>query len=212
MSKLTPEDLRKGDQFELLAEVEHSQIKQFILDQITPEIRLVRWFSAYQVAMIALFVFLLVKAILLAARAMNDALLWIGLSVVFSFTVLIVLHELLHALAYWFTGARKLKVGAIWKKFVFYVVADRQVIDARSFRLVAYAPLVGLKLLCLALGLFFWSSPSAYFFFSIMCIHSLFCAGDVAMLAFYQIHADREIYNYDDVATGKSFFYVRKES
>lgn len=207
---ITPEELLRSDEFELLAEIDHRHIKQFIWEQINPDINLIRWFSAYQIALVALFVFLLTKSILLSSRGLNDALIWLSLSVLFSFSLLIVIHELLHALAYWITGARNLKAGAIWRKFVFYVAADRQVINKRSFRLVAYAPLVVVQFASLMPGILFWKSPQAYFFFGIMCIHSLFCAGDMAMLAFYQSHADKEILTFDDIATGKSYFYFRK--
>ncbi|WP_423130307.1 DUF3267 domain-containing protein [Gaoshiqia sp. Z1-71] len=209
MSRLKPEDLIHSDDFELLAEVEHDQIKQFVLEQISPSVYLIRWFSAYQVAMIALFLFLTGKAGFLFFRGMNEAIQQMGLALLFSFTVLIVLHELIHALAYWTLGYRRLRFGAILKKFVFYVASDQEVIGYSAFRMVALTPFVLVKLACLAGGLFFWSTPYAYFFFSVMCVHSLFCAGDMAMLAFYRIHSDKEIYSFDDLKSGKTFFYFR---
>jgi len=210
MMKLTPEDLMKQENFELLAEVEHQNIKQFILSQISPGINLIRWFSNYQIAMMLLFVFLIIKAVIRVTRGMDEALWQIGYALLFSFTVLILLHEMIHALAYLSCGAKHLKAGIIWRKFIFYVMADRQVMDSRSFRLVACAPFVLVKGCCLILGLVFWSTSYAYFFFGVMCIHSLFCAGDMAMLAFYDLHAGKEIFNFDDRDQGKTFFYYRR--
>jgi hypothetical protein len=160
--------------------------------------------------MLLVLVFLLGKAVFLGTRGMPDALRQIGYALLFSFTVLIFLHELIHAVAYRLCGARNLKAGAMWRRFIFYVMADREVVNFRTFRIVAYAPLVFVKFCCLFLGILFWSSAQAYFFFSVMSIHSLFCAGDIAMLAFYRIHTGREIYSYDDLSQGKSFFYSRK--
>lgn len=210
MAKLTPEDLINQREYELLAEVEHRQIKKFIFEQITPEVRLICWYSVYQIVMLLFLVFLLGKAVVLFTRGMPDALRQIGYAVLFSFTILIFLHEMVHAVAYRLCGARNLKAGVIWGKFIFYVMADREVINSRTFRIVAYAPLVFVKFCCLFLGILFWSSAQAYFFFSVMSIHSLFCAGDIAMLAFYRIHTGREIYSYDDLNQGKSFFYCRR--
>ena len=211
MKKLTPDDLNDPARFELLAEIEHRQIKRFILEQINPSLRIVRIYSAYQVIMILTLIFLITKAVISYSRGLSGPVQQITYAVVFSFTALVIIHELLHALAYRICGARRLKAGAVWKKFVFYVMADKEVIGFKAFRIVAYAPLVVVKLTCLLLGVLYWYTPYAYFFFSIMCIHSLFCAGDMAMLAFYRAHTGREIYSYDDPARGKSFFYARKE-
>jgi hypothetical protein len=210
MRKLTPEDLKDPDQYELLAEVEHRQIKKFVFEQITPGVRLIRNYSIYQVIMLLLLGFLVGDAVVQLVRGMPGPLIQISYAALFSFTVLVFLHELLHAVAYLFCGARNLKAGAMWKKFIFYVMVDREVIDFRTFRIVAYAPFVFVKFCCLIFGLIFWSSGLAYFFFSIMCIHSFFCSGDIAMLAFYRIHGDKEIYNYDDMKQQKSFFYARR--
>lgn len=208
---LKPKDLIGNDDFELLAEVDHQHIKQFIFEQIVQEKHLIRLYSAYQIGMIALFIFLLVKAGLLYFREIVQPIEVIGLSILFAFTGLIVLHELLHAVAYRMMGARKITFGAIWRKFIFYAAADQQVIDYRSFKIVAYAPLVVVKVTCIILTICFWNSPGAYFSISLMCIHSLFCAGDIAMLAFYKLHPDKEIYNFDDLSQKKTFFYFRKE-
>jgi hypothetical protein len=210
MKKLTPEDLQNPDQYERLAEVEHRQIKKFIFEQITPGTRLMQIYSIYQVLMLLLLGFLVGNAFVMLVRGVPGPLIQVGYAALFSFTILVFLHELLHAMAYWLCGARNLKAGAMLKKFIFYVMADREVIGFRTFRIVAYAPFVCVKFCCLIFGLIFWSSGLAYFFFSVMCIHSLFCAGDMAMLAFYRIHKDKEIYNYDDMKLRKSFFYARK--
>jgi hypothetical protein len=211
MKKLIPEDLMDPEQYELLAEVEHRQIKKFIFEQVTPGVRLIRNYSFYQLVMLLLLGLLAGYAVVLLIREIPGPLIQIGYAVLFSFTILVFLHELLHAAAYWLCGVRNLKAGAMFKKFIFYVMADREVIDFRTFRIVAYAPFIFVKFCCLILGIIFWSSSLTYFFFSVMCIHSLFCAGDMAMLAFYMINEDKEIYNYDDMKQKKSFFYARKK-
>jgi len=208
---LTPKELIDSDEFELLEEVDHRNIKQFVFEQIMKEKHLIRLYSAYQISMIALLIFLLVKAVIQWSSGMNSPIQNIAWALLFSFTVLIVLHELIHAVAYWLQGAGKITFGAIWKKFIFYAAADQQVIDHDSFRLVALAPFVVVKVLSVALAIYFWSTPLAYFFMSLMCIHSLFCAGDIAMLAFYKLHPNKEIYNFDDLSQNKTFFYYRKE-
>lgn len=209
---LKPTDLIENANFELLAEIDHLQIKQFIFEQIAKEKNLIKLYSAYQIGMIALFIFLFVKAMILLFEGDTHPILMMGASILFSFTLLIILHELIHAAAYRLKGAGKVQFGAIWRKFIFYAAVDQEVIDYPSFKFVAYAPLVVVKVISLVLTIAFWHSPVAYFFITLMCTHSLFCAGDMAMLAFYMLHPDKEIYNFDDLSQKKTYFYFRKKS
>ncbi len=208
--KLTPEDLQNESEFELLTEVSHQKLREFVVEQITEEKYIIRIYSIYQGIMMMIFAFLLTKGIVLAFKGHSEILINVGLAVVFSFSVLIVIHELLHALAYFFTGARKISFGAIPKKFIFYALADRQVIAPQAFHIVALTPFVIVKLICLIGIIVFYNEQIMYFYLSVMCLHSLFCAGDIAMLSFYRIHKGKEIYNFDDKNEGKTYFYTRK--
>ncbi|OFX57664.1 MAG: hypothetical protein A2066_04785 [Bacteroidetes bacterium GWB2_41_8] len=208
--KLSPEDLQNESEFELLAVVSHKSLREFIVDQITKEKTIIRIYSVYQVIMLMLFTFIFTRGIILSIKGNHDLIVTIGWSLLFSLSALIVIHELLHALAYLGTGARKISFGIILRKFIFYALADRQVIKSRAFHLVALTPFVTVKLICL-FGIFrFYNEQPMYFFMSVMCLHSLFCAGDIAMLAFYRLNKEKEIYNFDDRSEGKTYFYTRK--
>lgn len=212
MSKeFTPEDLQNENEFELLIEVSHLKLREFVVAQITEEKYIIRIYSIYQAIMMLLFVFLLTRGIVLSIKGHPELLISVGLAVAFSFSALIVIHELLHALAYLVTGARRISFGVIPKKFIFYALADRQVIAKRAFHIVALTPFVVVKMICLIGVIVFYNQQLMYFFLSVMCLHSLFCAGDIAMLAFYRIHTGKEIYNYDNKSEGKTYFYSRKK-
>jgi hypothetical protein len=207
--KLTPEDLQNENEFELLTEVSHQKLREFVMEQIREEKYVIRIYSVYQLIMMMVFAFLLTRGIVLSIKGHSGILIEIGLSIVFSLSALIVIHELLHALAYLLTGARKISFGVIPKKFIFYALADRQVIAKRAFHVVALAPFVVVKLICIIGIIQFYNEQIMYFFLSVMCLHSLFCAGDIAMLAFYRIHKEKEIYNFDNKSEGKTYFYSR---
>lgn len=209
--KVTPEDLQNESEFELLTEVSHQKLREFVVEQIVEEKYVIRIYSIYQVIMMLLFVFLLTRGIILSIKGHSEILISVGLAVAFSLSALIVIHELLHALAYLLTGARRISFGVILKKFVFYALADRQVIAPRAFHIVALTPFVVVKMICLIGVIVFYNQQLMYFFLSVMCLHSLFCAGDIAMLAFYRIHSGKEIYNYDNKSEGKTYFYSRKK-
>lgn len=208
MTSYLPEDLQQNPAFELLKEVDHRQIKTFILEQIYEPTRWLRYYGIYQLVMIGSYLVLVGLSVREAIDGNLLPLWWMLGAIVFSVTFLVVLHELMHALVYWMHGARKLKAGVIWRKFIFYVAADRQVVDYTVFRRVALAPFILVNLLTIIPGLILWSAPAAYFLFSILCMHSLFCAGDFAMLSFYHRHSDKTIYNFDDLKQGKTFFYM----
>lgn len=207
--KLTPEDLQNNNEFELLAEVSHQKLREFVVEQIVEEKHIIRIYSVYQILMVLLFTYLFTRSIVLAVKGYSEYLVAVGAAILFSFTLLIVIHELLHALAYLLTGARRISFGLILKKFVFYALADRQVVASKAFHVVALAPFVVVKLVCLIAFIPFYNNPPMYFFLSVMCLHSLFCAGDIAMLAFYNLHRGKEIYNFDNRGEGKTYFYTR---
>lgn len=210
MKNYSPEELMTDPDFELLREIDHREIKAFIMEQVYQPTRSMRLYGFYQIAMLLLYAALLGMSLVPAFRGNWTPLFWMGTALLFSVTFLVILHELLHALAYWRNGIRKLKAGAIWRKFIFYVAADKQVVNYPVFRRVALSPFIWVNVFTIVPGLLLWNHPSAYFFFSLMCIHSLFCAGDIAMLSFYDRHPGAEIYNFDDLSTGKTFFYVLK--
>ncbi len=208
--KLNPEDLQNNSEFELLEEVSHQNLKEFVIEQVRQEKQIIRFYSIYQVLMMILFSFFFARSIVYALKGHFEAIVQVSLAILFSLSVLIVVHELLHALAYLITGSRKISFGFILKKFVFYALADRQVVGSRAFHVIALAPFVVVKLVCLGGIIAFYKEPQVYFFLSVMCLHSLFCAGDMAMLAFYNLHSGKEIYNFDVRSERKTYFYVRK--
>ena len=208
--KPTPEDLQSSDAYELLTEVSHDHLREFVVDLITKGKSLIRVYSVYQVIMMLVFVFFLTRGIVFAIKGNFDLLLYTIMAVIFSVTALIVIHELIHALAYLVVGARRISFGTVLKKFIFYAIADRQVINSRAFHLVALAPFVTVKLVCMMGILEYYTHPLVFFFMGVMSLHSLFCAGDIAMLAFYKLHEGKEIFNFDDKSKGKTYFYARK--
>ena len=147
--RLSPEDLKDESKFELLTEVSHQKLREFVVAQITEEKHIIRTYSIYQVVMILIFTFLLTRGIVLSIKGHSETMISIVLAVVFSFSALIVIHELLHALAYLLTGARRISFGIIPRKFIFYALADRQVIAKRAFHIVALTPFIVVKLICL---------------------------------------------------------------
>ncbi len=208
--KLTPDDLQNESEFELLTEVSHRELREFVVSQIAREKFIIRIYSVYQVIMVMLFTFVFTRGIVMAIKGFPEFIITVGIAIGCSLSALIIIHELLHALAYLLCGARRISFGSDLRKFIFYALADKQVIAPGAFRVVALMPFVVVKVFCLIAIIVFYGQSFVYFPIAVMCLHSLFCAGDIAMLAFYRRHRDKEIYNYDDKSEGKTYFYTRK--
>jgi hypothetical protein len=115
-------------------------------------------------------------------------------------------HELLHVIPYFFTGARRIRIGMDLKQFIFYVTAHRHVSNSCQFRFVALVPFIVISVVLIYLvlvlpGLWKWSF--ALFLFA----HTTMCAGDFALLNYYALHKGKKIYTWDDADEKTAYFY-----
>ena len=204
------DELHNSDVYKLVAEPSHLKIKEFLLEQIQERPRLIRIYLIYQFAMICLGLLFFGLSVIRAIKVGEFEYLFYSLAaLVFAFSLLIVLHELIHGLAFKLVGVSKVTYGAILKQFIFYAEADRHVLNRRQFRIVALAPLVVVKVVSLAGIIVFFHHPAAWFFVVQMSLHSLFCAGDVGILSLFYKY-DEEVYTYDLRSEKKSFFFVKR--
>lgn len=130
-----------------------------------------------------------------------------------SITLLVFLHELIHVLALLLLGIRNISIGFNLWKFIFYVHADRQVITSKKFYMVALAPLIVVKILCIAAIIWaFLTGHSIVLWLTIMSVHSFFCAGDIGLISLYENHPDEDIVTFDIKEDRCSYFYAKKRS
>jgi hypothetical protein len=120
--------------------------------------------------------------------------------------ICIPLHELLHVIPYYLSGAKNIRVGMDLKQYLFYVTAHRYVATPFQFRIVAWTPFliisIGLVFLVFLLpGLWKWSLSLFLF------VHATMCAGDFALLNLYHLNGDKKIYTWDDVDKKEAYFY-----
>ena len=209
-SNPTLEELQNSDEFEQIAVLEHTGVKDFVIEQLSTDSKLIRGFMIYQVIMVLVGLFIATRPLVLAIRGNSEPLFWLIGAIVFSFTLLIIIHELLHLLAFKLTGAPRVRIGGYLKQFIFYAEADRHVLNRRQFTFVALVPLIVVKLTTLAGVVFTFPNPAFYFWLFIMSVHSLFCAVYIGMLAFFGRFPDSEIFTFDVKETRQSFFYRKK--
>jgi len=208
---LTPEDLSDSTRFELIEEVSYSELKSFIIKEIGYKSLLIKLFTIAQVIAIMLLtgiVCFYLFGLILDGLFITE-LIAIGLSLVFSVTLLIALHELIHAAAFLLLGKRDIGFGAQWKKFLFYAESNREVLSRNEMLIVALAPFLVVLVIGLASFIFIPSKTVSLAGLVVMLIHFFFCGGDFAIISFFNRQKSSEVYTFDDRKEKRSYYFRR---
>jgi hypothetical protein len=200
--RLSPTDLLDSSRYQMVGELEMNNPGPFFNEQ-AKDSQLTKVF--FLLVLISLGILTGVSV----AKAFQDPrILWqIVVALVSVFIALLPLHEAIHALAYKTIGAADIRFSYAWRKLAVFTCAHRFVIGIREVIPLAIAPLLLISLLLLAL---LYALPDYRFLVLwILVIHTSLCGGDLILLGYALRHYDQEIYNYDDVEMGKSYFYRR---
>lgn len=205
----TVEQIKKDSRFQLLDKLHYDDIVDFATEYVRKRTRSMFFY----LVLIIVFFILQWSAFLygIFARDMNtiSLLKQFLYGLIISLTIVIPLHELIHALGYFLLGARKIRFGAVLKHFAFYAAADDFVANRNAFIFLALSPFVIVSLLNVA-GFVFVHGYASYTYISVLFFHATMCAGDFAMLSYFEFHRDKELYTFDDVGKKISYFYYKK--
>jgi hypothetical protein len=198
------EDLEDQSKYRQILKIPYDDLVTFVLEQIRKKSGLMVffWSSCMIFLGIALFIRLNIGGYFPFRNIFMHSLL--GLIV---FPLLYVpVHELLHIIPYYLTGAKRIRIGMDLRQYMFYVTAHRHVTGKKQFKLVALVPFlitstVMLYLILILPGLWKWSLSLFLF------VHTTMCAGDFAMLNFYALHKGKKIYTWDDFDEKTAYFY-----
>lgn len=208
----TIKELNNPERFELIAAVSHSRIKDFVLRQVMDDRKIVPYYMVYQTILFLGAMFFLTRSVVLALKGDSNFLFVTLAGILFSLTFLVVIHEMLHGIVLKLAGAPRIRYGMVPGKFIFYAEADQFVLGKKPFAFVALAPLVIIQVLTI-LGIALWYNQAlVYFPLMVMCIHSFFCAGDIALLALFLRFPGREVYTFDSRAEKTSYYYMERSN
>jgi hypothetical protein len=208
---LTPSDLQDNSRFRLLEKVEYSNLKQFVIAAIQKQSKWLKFYGYVQLMAILLAVGVLaflITAYILGSLDVELLKCYLA-GIFFSFTLIIPIHEFFHALAFWALGKRDIGFGMQLKKFIFYAEANHEVLDRKEITIVAFAPLLIVGFFSVLGAILSVGNPEFFMFLSIFLIHFLFCAGDMAIVAFF--HSRKNIFSYDDREKKMSYYFVKIE-
>lgn len=209
MQNPSVEELRNSGEYELIAQLNHTQIKEFVINQLMQNGKIIKIYMVYQILMIIIGMFFFTRSIVQAFKGDSVPLYFSLAALVFCFSALIIIHELLHGIALKLAGAKRVTYGGYLKKFVFYAEADQFVINHRQFAFIALTPLFAVKLITLIGIVFLFNQPVLYFLIFVMSAHSLFCAGDIGLLSVFYQNRENEIYTFDMKEEKTSYFFRR---
>jgi hypothetical protein len=201
---LKVEDLEDQYKYRQILKIPYDELVPFVLDYVRRKSGLMVFF--WSVCIIFLGIALFIRINISGYFPFKNIFLHTILGLVIFPVICIPIHELLHVIPFYLTGARNIRVSMDLKQYMFYVSAHKQVATAKEFRFVALVPFIIISLLTLFLvlnlpGLWKWSL--SLFLFA----HATMCAGDFAMLNFYFLHRGKKIYTWDDADQKIAYFY-----
>lgn len=199
---------RLKEEGHLITTLEHNKVLEFLNTTMKEEVSFV--YACFSIYMIIISVsFSIMSGWSFYQLIVNkdiSPILSIGIGALFSFSLMIIVHELIHAMAYKLVGGKNIYFGSQIKKFVFYAASDKHVYNGHQFYMVAIAPFLVVNLI----GIILCVINFEYFFYilTILSTHTLFCSGDFAFLNFISKYNLNEFYTYDCRTERKSFYYI----
>ena len=201
---LRVEDLEDQSKYRQILKVPYEEMVTFVLDFIRRRTGLMVFY--WSACMVFLGIALFVRINISGYFPFKNIFMHTLLGLIIIPLVYIPVHELLHIIPYYFTGARNIRIGMDLSQYMFYVTAHRYVANEKQFRFVALVPFILTSVVILFLVLYLpglWKWSLSLFLF----MHATMCAGDFAMLNFYSIHNGKKIYTWDDADEKVAYFY-----
>jgi hypothetical protein len=208
-TKITPEELWREKRYRLIRELRYQEIPEFVISYLfrgNQEIRFF-WLS------VLLFLIIAIQPTTLFFSSGPDLLhgIWYGVLGFILFPLLLIpVHEGIHVLFFLLSGVRNIRIGADLKNLFFYVTADHDPVNRKTFTRIALAPFFVINTLLWGAA---WMFPDgiSWSLYITLFVHTTMCAGDFALLSFYRDYGDREIITYDDVDFKTSYFFIIEE-
>lgn len=200
--KILPEELtEKG--YELTDQFSHTSIVSFIQPYLkaTNFVMLFYWGFNLVLILIAIISWITLP------QGNKEALIHFCLGTA-AFVVLIPIHELIHGIGYKIAGAPKVSYKAYLRKLIFYAMADKFVISARPFIVLAIAPFIIINSL-LIIGIAISSGHASWLMVGALMMHTMGCAGDFALISYYYVNRRKEIVTYDDQSAQITYFFTK---
>ena len=197
------EEMDKVDVFRKIAEIPYSELVPFILRYLknVTFVTFIYWTLCLIYLIVAAFIRFQMKTGL-------DTLLHALFGLIIFPVLIIPVHELLHIIPYYLTGARNIRIGMDLKQYFFYVTAHRYVAGPVQFIFVALLPFILISAILIIL-IYQVPEPWKWSLSSFLFVHTTMCAGDAALVNFYFVNRKRKIFTWDDADEKVAYFYEK---
>jgi hypothetical protein len=202
----TPQELQSEDSFEKLRDLDHNDMVPFILENLKARNPITAAFKHGTMILITVVLFLSI-----GQWDTGAFFLGVGAGILFTFTIGVLLHELLHLIVYKILGARSTRLKLILHQGAIAAVADHFVISDKEFYWLAFTPFCVLTLAAL-FALFLTWGWIFYGVSTFLVLHATACLGDFSLAGFMYEHRHEGVYTFDDVENERSFFYRKRRS
>ncbi len=201
------EQLHDPGKYRLIKTLNHSEVVQFVVQQLNH----LRWpvllFYIFTAGLLSLIMTLSIYNYFNQIITWGTWSLYLLFGILAGMIVVIPFHEGLHGLAYRLAGAKKVKYGMDLKQMLFYASAPGFVANKKAFLIVALAPFLIINL-CFSAGIVFGPPPVKWASLVALFVHSTMCIGDFAMANFFAAYTGKEVYTYDEEKSQTSYFYI----
>jgi len=200
------EQLEDPGNFRLFLTISYKSLLGFVFEYLNKKSILI--FLFWSLCLVFLGLSVLIIASFSGSYSAGEVVVHSAIGLIILPLLFVPVHEILHVIPYFVSGARNIRFGMDLKQYMFYVTAHRYVAAPLQFKIVALAPFAIISICLLVLiavlpGL--WKISLSVFLF----VHATMCAGDFALLNLYFLNRDKEIYTWDDADKKEAYFYEK---
>lgn len=194
-------DLLSSEKYKKVAELDHTNLAPFVMENLQK--RNIFTFL-FKVSVISVSATVLAQIII----RWDGGTSFLGLlaGIAFTFSAGIILHELLHLLAYLLMGATKLSIIPKWSQGAVAATADKFVLGKKGFYFLAMMPFLILTA-ATVYGLLISYGFVFYMLLSFLFFHTVSCIGDFGMASYFYENRNKILFTFDDMKQDKSFFF-----
>ncbi|MBB6459300.1 DUF3267 domain-containing protein [Flammeovirga kamogawensis] len=189
-------------------EIPHHELKEFFIQQLRQKTLLTKAFNGITIGILIIFCIMIGYSFLqlfLSNANPEFSLFMIGLGLL-CIPFLIIIHELIHGIAYKICGAKNVYYGHEIKKFLFYAASDNHIVTGKQLAFIALLPLFVIGVILLGLMVIDTTHLNAYL--SLFCFHIISCGGDIAAVNFLLLHGIDNIATKDVKQTSMTYYYI----
>ncbi|OHX67448.1 DUF3267 domain-containing protein [Flammeovirga pacifica] len=163
-----------------LQTIKHSDVNSFITDRFQKNGRLLKSYSRIEYIQLLILLLLIVKVSNSCYHQEYSALFLLGVSIYFSFSILIIIHEIIHYLGYIILGKRDAYFGKVKKAMIFYVTTHSSKLNGYQYLFISMLPIVLITLFCIIFPILYNDLQLYYFTIPVMLCNYSFSKGDFA--------------------------------